>query len=101
MRRFLSCLVALAFVALAACNCGLPSLTVRSPLLLDSEAQTVAGPRLMQAPAYYAPSWSQIQAPSACGPAFYAPPSYTTPRTARPCDSPTNGEPPQSIPAAR
>lgn len=100
MRRFLSCLVALAFVALAACNCGLPALTVRSPLLLDSEPQTVAGPRLMQAPAYYAPSWSQIQAPSACGPALVQP--YTV-GPAAPCyrPGPVSGEPPQSIPAVR
>lgn len=110
MKRFLSSLAVVLVCAavlppLAACSgasgCNAaaapPTLTIRSPLLIDREAPTVAGERLRyvpQPPVLAAPSWSAIQAPAYVAPNSCAPPAYTNP-----CGP--NGEPPQSVPALR
>lgn len=96
MRRFLSvlalCALVVAVMPLAACSCGgLPTLTLRSPVQVDQEPATLAGPRLMSAPAYYAPSYTPVA--GACAPGFAGalPPGYTpgfsvTRPAAGPCD---------------
>lgn len=109
MKRFMSCLAVvlvcvLALLPLAGCSSAggcnasaAPTLTLRSPLLIDREVPTVAGERLRyvpQPPVLAAPSWSAIQAPAYTAPSSCAPPAYTNP-----CSP--NGDPPQSVPALR
>ena len=66
MRRFFACLAPL---LLAGCSCGgLPVVTLRSPLQLDQEPHTVAGPRMMAVPMTYAPTYAPTGV-SSCGPA--------------------------------
>lgn len=78
MRRFLTALVALCLVVLTGCSCGgLPTLTLRSPVQFDSEAQTVAGPRLMAAPQYYVPTYAP--AAGGCATGFAPGYSFSTP----------------------
>lgn len=73
-------LVVLCLVALAGCCGGAPAMTIRSPLLFDQEPATVAGPRMVQAPTYYAPSYAPaVSAPAGCAPAGL-PPGYAPTR---------------------
>ena len=102
MRRFLLTLSILALTApLAACNgsCGgqPPTISLRWPLALDNEPVTVAAPRYMAQPAYYAPAWQAIQAPNACQAPSACAPAYTAPQFTNPCQPGA----PDSIPALR
>lgn len=78
MRRFVACLLALPVLALTACS-GAPTFTIRNPLQVDTEPSSIAGPRLMAVPQYYAPQYAP-SAPAAM-PAGYG---YAAP-AAGPC----------------
>lgn len=123
MRRFpitVSSIILLA--ALTGCSsapgsCGgpvlpnLPALTLRSPLELFYEPQTVPGSRLMAVPTgvqYVAPSYSAPAAVCGCGGAPALMPGYVygaapAARVIDPCNpgAPTGDGTPQSIPAIR
>lgn len=65
MRLILVLLVACFCVGLFAGCCGPgPQFTFRNPLLIDNEPASAAGARLMQVPAYYAPTYTPTAAPS-------------------------------------
>lgn len=70
MRLLALCALA---VVLAGC-CGTPTMTLRNPLLFDTEPNTVAGQRLVQAPMYMAPTYTPVQAPQ-----MYAAPLMSSP----------------------
>lgn len=44
------------------CNPG-PSFTFRAPLLIDKEAPSIAAPRLVKQPTYYAPTYAPCAPP--------------------------------------
>lgn len=81
---FLRCLTMLLAVLafalpLTACCSGQPQVTLRNPFLVDAEPSSVAGPRLVQVPQYYAPSYSPPASygASGCTPgATNLPPGY-------------------------
>lgn len=63
-------LLVLALLAVPLCGCR-NTYTLRNPLMVDQECDSVAGPRLMKAPVYYAPQFAPQAAPQL--PAGYAP----------------------------
>ena len=70
MSRFI--LIALVACFLVGMLGGCHTLTFRNPLQIDAEPQTVAGPRLMQSPTYYAPTYAPA-APAQLPAGFSAP----------------------------